>query len=195
MNKKIENYLLFYKKVVPEFTNEELDFIATKVTIKSIPKNKLHLKQGDVQQKLTFVAEGLMRIYYIDSKGNEITVGFSSENIFSTDYSAFVKQTHSNYNIKTLEPSVIIELDFKYIQEGYKLYKNYERFGRLITEKILIQRQKKLESFLFDTAEQRYIDFTKTYPQLFNRVSITHLASYLGMERQSLTRIRKKLLK
>lgn len=194
MDVKITNYLSFYKKIVPEFTEEELGFIATKVIIKSIPKNEFYLKQGDIQQKLCFVSEGLMRIYCVDSKGNEITVGFSSENIFSTDYSAFVKQIPSNYNIKTLEASVVIELDFKHIQEGYNLYKNYERFGRLITEMILIQRQKKLESFLFDSAEQRYVDFKKAYPQLFNRVSITHLASYLGIERQSLTRIRKKLL-
>jgi len=194
-DEKIINYLLFYKKIVPEFTKQELDFIATKVVIKSIPRNELYLKQGDIQRKLAFVSEGLLRIYYINSKGNEITVGFSNENVFSTDYSAFVKQMPSNYNIKSVEPSVIIELDFEHIQEGYDLYKNYERFGRLITEKILNQRQKKLESFLFDTAEQRYTDFINDFPHLFNRISITHLASFIGVERQSLTRIRKKLMR
>jgi len=191
----ISNYLSFYKKVVPAFTEEELDFIGSKVTTKTIAKNEFYLKQGETQRRLGFVVYGLLRKYYIDTKGNEITVGFSSENKFSTDYGAFVNQEPSNYNIKSIEPSMLIELDFSVMQGGYKRYKNYERFGRLITEKILIERQKKIESFLFETAEQRYLKFTNTYPNLFNRVSVTHLSSYLGIERQSLTRIRKRLLK
>ncbi len=68
-----------------------------------------------------------------------------------------------------------------------------ERYGRLVAEEVLKIQQKRIESFLFETAEDRYIKFINEDPDLFNRVSISHLCSYLGIERQTLTRIRKKL--
>jgi DNA-binding MarR family transcriptional regulator len=68
-----------------------------------------------------------------------------------------------------------------------------ERYGRLVAEEVLKFQQKRIESFLFETAEQRYLNFVKEQPELLSRVSLSHLSSYLGIERQTLTRIRKKL--
>jgi hypothetical protein len=66
-------------------------------------------------------------------------------------------------------------------------------FATLIAEEVLMSQQKRIESFLFDNAETRYLDFVRENPDVFNRISLSHLSSYLGIERQSLTRIRKKL--
>jgi CRP/FNR family transcriptional regulator len=99
----------------------------------------------------------------------------------------------SRYLFQCLEVSIIISLPFAHIQKGYELFPGFERNGRLIAEEVLMQQQKRIESFQFDSAEQRYLDFVKDYPQLFNRISLTHLSSYLGIERPSLSRIRKKL--
>ena len=63
----------------------------------------------------------------------------------------------------------------------------------IIPEEVLKMQQRRIERFLFDNAENRYLNFVNEYPDLFNRVSVSYLASYLGIERQSLTRIRKKL--
>ncbi len=68
-----------------------------------------------------------------------------------------------------------------------------ERFGRLVAERVLTNQQQRIESFQFLNAEQRYLEFIETYPELYNRVSLTHLSTYLGIQRQSLTRIRQKL--
>ena len=193
MNTEIENYLIFYKNLVPDFTIIELEFIKSHLEFKTLKKNDIYLKQGQVQEKLGFVSRGLLRQYYIDENGKEITVRFTSENNFSTDYNAFIQQQPSNYYIKCLEESTLIELEYKHIQEGYLKYKNYERFGRLIAEKILIQRQKRIESLLFESAEVRYLSFMKNHSALFKRISITHLSTYLGIERQSLSRIRKNI--
>lgn len=193
MKKAIENYLSFYQDIVSDFTEKELDFITPKLIFTKVEKNKLYLRQGDMQGKLGFVSTGLLRQYYTDSRGNNMTVDFLPENTFATDYSAFIKQVPSKFNIAVIEESMIIELDFECIQEGYSKYKNYERFGRLITEQILIKRQRRLESFLFNSAEERYITFLKHNPNLFNRISLTQLSSFLGVERQSLSRIRKRI--
>jgi hypothetical protein len=68
-----------------------------------------------------------------------------------------------------------------------------EKYGRLIAQEILKDQQKRIESFLFENAEQRYINFVKENPNLNNRVSISYLSTYLGIERPSLSRIRKKI--
>ncbi len=195
MNSDIKSYISFYRSLVPNFTKSELDFIIPNLEYKILKKNEIYLNQGKVQKKIAFVTQGLLRQYYIDSNGKEISVGFTSENNFSTDYNAFIQQIPSSYTIKSIEPTTLIELDYKIIQDGYTKYKNYERFGRLIAEKVLQQRQKKIESLLFDTAELRYLHFLKENPTLFNRISLSHLSTYLGIERQSLSRIRKNLSK
>jgi CRP/FNR family transcriptional regulator len=194
MTNEIENYLSFYKNLVPEFTNEELNFIKPYLQVKVLNKGDFYLQQGQVQQNLGFVSLGLIRQYYNDTQGKEITVRFNSENTFCADYNAFVLQTASHYNLKCLEKTTIMELSYNRIQEGYLKYKNYERFGRLIAEKVLSERQKKIESLLFEKAEKRYLNFLNTNQELSKRISISHLASFLGIERQSLTRIRKKIL-
>ena len=87
----------------------------------------------------------------------------------------------------------MVNLSYHHIQQGYDRLPNLERYGRLIAEEVLMSQQKRIESFLFDNAETRYLDFVRENPDLFNRISLSHLSSYLGIERQSLTRIRKKL--
>ena len=142
-----------------------------------------------------FVCKGLLRRYYINEKGKTITTGFVKENEYATDYPAFIQQRPSKYYMECLEPCIIIELAYDDIQEGYTNFKSHERYGRLIAEKVLTIQTDRVESFLFDTAEQRYLNFIKDNPGLINRISLTHLSSFLGIERQSLSRIRSKIAK
>jgi CRP-like cAMP-binding protein len=92
-----------------------------------------------------------------------------------------------------MEPTTFICLSFEDLQWIYQQHPNFERYGRLIAEEILKRQQARIESFVFQTAEERYLDFARNHAPLFNRVSLSHLSSYLGIERQTLTRIRQKL--
>ncbi len=107
--------------------------------------------------------------------------------------SQFVYTTPSKYYFQCLEPTILVTLSYQHIQDGYEKYSNIERYGRLVAESVLKFQQKRIESFLFETAEQRYLDFIQENPNLFNRISLSHLSSFLGIERQTLTRIRQKL--
>lgn len=78
------------------------------------------------------------------------------------------------------------------MQDSYSKFFTMERYGLLIAEEVLKQHQKRIESFLFEDEEERYLDFIKTFPNLYCRISISALSTYLGIERQSLIRIRKK---
>ena len=142
-----------------------------------------------------FICSGLIRRFYINEKGNQITTGFTKENEYITDYPAFIRQRASKYYLQCLEPTTIVNLPYKTIQDCYNKFRNSEMQGRLIAENVLTILNDRVESFLFNTAEERYLKFISENPDLIQRVSLTHLASFLGIERQSLSRIRSKLAK
>ena len=193
MKDPIIAYLNHYKLVCPDISFDELKYIEKALTITTYKAKQDYLDKDKIQKSIGFVFKGLLKLYYVDDDGNEITVWFSKENEYVTEYTSFIKQQPSNYYIKCLEPCIIVNLSFEHIQEGYNLYKNIVRYGRLITEEVFVLQQYRLQSFLFQNAQQRYLDFITKNPGLFNRVSLTDLASFLGIERQSLSRIRKTL--
>lgn len=193
MRNAIQKYLDSYKIVCPSLTDEELNFIAERTTISELKNKTFYLKKDQVQNEMSFLYQGLLRSFYIDEKGSEITIQFIKEGEYIADYSAFITQKPSKFYIQCLEPCILVSISFLTIQEAYFRFKNFENYGRKIAEAILVNKQNRIESFLFQNAESRYLNFLKQNPNLINRISITHLCSFLGIERQSLTRIRKKL--
>jgi CRP/FNR family transcriptional regulator, anaerobic regulatory protein len=192
-SRALETYLDHYRKLCPQIEKEELSYISDFLTITNLRPKEYYLKEGQVQTQIGFLVSGLMRVFFIDERGNEITTWFSKENEYVTDYPSFIRQHPAKFNFQCLEPCTIVNLPYLTIQEGYKRYKNLERYGRIVAEEVVVLQQTRIESFLFKNAEQRYLDFMSLNPSLFNRISLTNLSSYLGIERQSLSRIRKSL--
>ena len=195
MEQEFKVYIKSYLEQFPDLSSEELTFISSYLIIEKYGKKEFLFKSGEVQKEVGFVCKGLLRRYYVNEKGNKITTGFINENNYATDYPAFIRQKPSKYFIECLEPSVIIKLPYDKIQEGYRKFKTSERYGRLIAEYVLTVQTDRVESLLFETAEERYLNFIDRNPDLVNRISLTHLATYLGIERQSLSRIRSKIAK
>ncbi|MCI4671919.1 MAG: Crp/Fnr family transcriptional regulator [Bacteroidia bacterium] len=177
----------------PALSEEEWEYMKSCCLFRSFNKKEFVLKEGEHQTAIGFVSSGLLRSYYVDDKGNEITIRFVRENNYATHYSALINDQVSRYNFQCLEDSELILLQYDMVKQGYDKYKGIERFGRLIAELVLSRQQDRIERFQFLDAEERYTYFTQEYPDLFNRVSLSHLASYLGIQRPSLSRIRKKI--
>lgn len=151
------------------------------------------IRSREKQDSLYFLTTGLVRGYYLDDDGNEVTIRFINNTGWITHYTAALSSTASKYTFQCLEACTSIQLPLEQINRGYSLYPSLERLGRLIAESVLQTQQRRIESFQFLSSEERYLEFMDTYPELFNRVSISHLCTYLGIQRQSLTRIRKKI--
>lgn len=186
-----------YLESAGTFSSDWRDLDVLKVspgsTFKMLKKNDFFVLPGKAQKAMGLVVKGLARGYMVDEDGNQMTIGFFSEGDYATDYSSFIKQEPSRYIIQCLEPTTFICLSLKDLQTINLHSSKFENYHYLIAEEILNKQQARLEGFIFQTAEQRYIDFVRQYPNLFNRVSLSHLCSYLGIERQTLTRIRQKL--
>ena len=80
------------------------------------------------------------------------------------------------------------------LEKAYHLSKNWERFGRIMAEKSCQLTTERMESFLFLNGEQRYLQLLATKPHIFEQIPLYHIASYLGLERESLSRLRKKIV-
>ena len=193
MKEEYQEYYNLYLKQYSHLSEEEMGFIRPHLFIEEIDRGDFYLKSGDVQTQMAFVCQGLLRRYFINEKGNEITTGFTKENQYATDYPAFIRQKPTKYFMKCLEPTIIINLPYSVIQESYQRFKTSEMYGRLIAENVLTILSDRVEGFLFNTAEERYLNFLSENKDLMNRISLTHLSSFLGIERQSLSRIRKRL--
>ena len=195
INQPFETYSKELRKICPELTDEELTFMFKDVTTTKVNAKEVYLKPGEVQDSLAICYKGLLRIVYKNDDGEDITISFIKERNYATDYGAFISQTPTTFYIETLEPCVLLNVSYDSIQTCYSKFKNCEKYGRVIAEKHLINVQKRINEFLFNNAEQRYLNFISKNANLLNRVSVTHLSSFLGIKRQTLTRIRKKLMR
>lgn len=194
MSKTSNKHFQLYFNQFEYASNEEKDFIAQDLGLITLKKGDYFLKAGKTQDKMGFISEGLIRRFYINEKGNKITTGFTKELEFVTDYPAFIRQIPTKYFLQCLEPTTIVTLPYQTIQDSYSKFKNSDTQGRLIAEKVLTILSDRVESFLFNTAEERYLKFISENPDLSQRISLTHLSSFLGIERQSLSRIRKNIV-
>ncbi|MCA6516128.1 MAG: Crp/Fnr family transcriptional regulator [Chitinophagaceae bacterium] len=191
--KEIKLYLDFIESNLCKIPADKLEEFGKKLNIKTLDKKELFSSSGMIQTDIGFIINGLIRSYYIDDKGKDITVKFYTENSFVTHYSAFLNNTPSSYSFVCLEPVTLVTISSEAINFAYDISKDFEKFGRLVAENVLKIQESRIESFLFKNAEQRYNDFLIDYPNLFSRISLTHLCSYLGVERQTLTRLRQKI--
>jgi len=193
LTEAIQTYLKTVKHLCPHVESDALNFLESGLTITTLADKHFYIQANTTQNNVGFVFSGLLRAFYIDDNGNEITIRFVKENDFATNYVSFISQKPSRYYFQCIEPCEIVNISYQHMQEAFSKYSSLEKYGRLISEEVLKIQQERIESFLFDNAETRYLDFIKKNPNLFNRISISYLSSYLGIERQSLTRIRKKL--
>lgn len=193
MKKEIKIYLDHIKCVCSELSEQELLRFGEKLTITRLQKNDFYIKAGQTQKQGGFLTNGLIRVFHIDDFGNDKTIYFVPENDYTFHYASFMENKPSPVYFQCLEPSIIVNFPTDYLHKAYEEFPMFDRYGRRIVEQKLKIQQERLEGFLFKNAEQRYLEFITQFPDLFNRISISHLCSYLGVERQTLTRIRQKL--
>ena len=190
----MKQYMVSIREIIPLISDEALDFYLQGLTVSFLDAKHNYIEKGDLQTMAGYLFSGLIRAFYIDKNGNEINVDFIKERNYIIHYGAFARQERSKYYFQCLEPSIMINIPLDHIRICCERFPSFEHYLRLRIEHELYRKQTRIDSFIFNNAEERYLDFIHNNPELFKRISISHLSSYLGIERQTLTRIRKKLL-
>ncbi|MFC6097493.1 Crp/Fnr family transcriptional regulator [Flavobacterium qiangtangense] len=193
MEEQIVKYRDHIKEICPEITESELQSFTDGLTVTHINKNGFYINAGEIQKRGGFLTKGLIRAFYTDKFGNEKNIYFVPENEYAFHYASFIDGKASPLSFQCLEKSTIINFSGDHLRKAFEQIPRFERYGRLLVESKLKIQQERLESLLYKDAEQLYVDFITNYSQLFNRISLSQLCSYLGVERQTLTRIRKKI--
>ncbi len=168
------------------------DVINAGASLVKLPCKHIVLLEGVKSTNIYFIVRGIVRGYYIDEQGNDITKCFSSENEFLSSEGLRTASV-SSFTIECLEDCQCIQLPYSLI---HKVLKEDEDLKNVFITYNL-QEVEKLENRAKNSAlmnaEERYIDFCKQYPYLHDRVELKHIASFIGIRAASLSRIRKNL--
>lgn len=160
---------------------------------KKYRKRQYMLQEGDVCKYTAFIEKGVMRSYSIDEKGNEHILQFGLEGWWITDLYSFYTGEPSAYYIDALEDCEVLLITQGQYEEMMSAIPQMERYFRLLLQNRLIAMQRRLSGNLSFTAEQKYQWMTQAFPDIFQRVPQHMIASYLGISKETLSRIRARV--
>lgn len=155
----------------------------------SFDKPAILVKEGQYADKTYFIVKGCARAFYLKD-GKDITDWFAFENEFISSINSFFLDVPSPHFIETLEPGILLELSKDKVSELSDKYHDFERLAKMVVTKTLLQLQQRIVSIQFETALQKYENLLNIQPGITQRVPLTHIASYLGITLETLSRIR-----
>lgn len=170
----------------------ETDFFISLLQTKKLKRKDYLLKAGDVCKTENFIVKGCVRTYTVDENGMEHIVLFGVEDWWVGDLYSFLTQQPATYFIDALEDTELLQITKANLDKLYARVPKFERFFRLILQNAFIAQQQRINQTLSFTAEQRYLDFIKKYPQLEQRISQKQISAYLGITPVFLSMLRRK---
>jgi CRP-like cAMP-binding protein len=179
------------KKV--QLADEEFTLVTTFFIPKKVRKKQYILQAGDVCKAIAFVSDGCLRSYTIDDKGEEHIVQFAIDGWWISDLQSMLTSQPATMNIDALEDSQVLLLERSSQEKLCRALPQVEHFFRLLLEGNYNAARMRISDLISSSAEDRYLHFLKTYPDVAQRVPQSQIASYLGITPQSLSRIRKEI--
>jgi len=196
MKNALDDLLAFVHKIVPAMPKEEVEAFFSKAKKKEFEKGELFLREGTICKNLLFVHRGLFR-YFLLCEGHDVTKDFSvdSQNPFCTAYSSFMLQVPSEIWIEASEPCEVFIWEREDVLAFFEEHLHWLRFAKKMVERLFYRKERKEIDLLKCSAEERYRRFLNDFPRVSQRVPQYHIASYLGIAPESLSRIRSKFSK
>ena len=167
------------------------NIIGQHITRVTYPRKTILLKEGEVHQNLYFIESGILRTYVVKDD-EDITTLFFAEKDFLVSSFRFINQPSDEY-IEVLEEATVLILNYDDVLKIYQTYPEANYLGRTLIEHAYYKTYHRLVSMLKFSARERYEIMMKTQPGLFQRIPLAYIASYLGVKKESLSRIRKKI--
>ena len=155
----------------------------------TLSKNEYLLTEGKICKQLYFLEVGALRGFY-NLEGKEITYWFGFENDFVTSFHSFITQQPAVETIQLLEGSILWAISKESLTNLLNQYHEIERLLRIAYEKYYIRLEERFVNAQFKTAAERYENLLQHSPHILERVPLGHVASYLGISQETLSRIR-----
>ena len=177
-------------KSIIRLSKKAEEYLFSISTEKSLPKGEILVRQGQAVKKTYFVTDGCIRSYFIDKNGKEHTLQFAIKDWWISDFIAIYNKEIATLTVECITDSTIIEFSSRELDGIYSLFPEFEAFQRKNLERHVISLHKRILNQLQLTAQERYDLFLKQYPDIEQYTPNYHIASYLGITQQSLSRIR-----
>jgi CRP-like cAMP-binding protein len=193
MHQQLINYINNHSTV--PLTSEEETLIAASFHFRKLRKKQYFLQEGDVCRHTAFVIKGAMRQYSVDEKGVEHVVHLFLENYWASDRESMIMLTPSVYNIDAWEETEILLITRAEMLVLMTKVPAVAEMIRLMDKRNAIANQRRLSSAISSTAEKRYEEFANHHPRFIERFPQHLIASFLGITKETLSRIKKQSLR
>jgi CRP-like cAMP-binding protein len=179
-------------QVITLDTSEEKEFLSI-LSEKKISKKEFLIEPGQEVPSEYYVVRGCLEAYYLDESGNKHIIQFAVDEWWISDFEAFFSGRKAELFVEAVENSVLLEIQKSNLETLYHRIPKFERFFRIKTTNAFVALRSRILSALQKNNTQRYIEFCEQYPQIEQRVPNSHIANYLGIKPESLSRIRKEI--
>lgn len=188
-------YELLHQKIseIISVTDDEFEYCKTLFQPKKLRKKQFLLHEGEECRYTAFVEKGILRSYTIDEKGSEHILQFAMEGGWIADLYSFLTNEPSTYNIEALEGCELLLITKPSWDQLFEKIPAFEKYFRIILQNNLIATQKRLMGSLSETAEEKYEKLVASYPGHLQKLPQHMIASYLGITRETLSRIRRNI--
>lgn len=178
-----------YITTITDFSEQSWWVLCECITEMEFRRKDQLLKEGQICNAIFFISSGLCKAFYTVD-GKEINTAFYFESDFATNIRSLSVGSTSAYSITALEKTTVVRFDKAKLLEAYSKSHQVESFGRKVLQLITAKQEEQSDSFKLLTPKQRFDNLVSKYPDFLLRVSLTQIASYLGISRETLSRFR-----
>jgi len=183
------NFLLLFSAL----NEQQIALLQSKCHIHDLQTAEYFSQAGQTPQRIGFVLEGIFRVCYYDKEENEHTRYFVEENNFIVDLNSYQQKLPSTEYIQAILPSKILVLNRSSLAELSTTILDWDKIMAQISARALMEKVHRISPMLAEDAKTRYVEFFHRFPKLANRIPLHYLASYIGITKHSLSRIRKEI--
>lgn len=174
-------------------SDDEIEDLCEHSSTKHIRKNDFFIRENRVCREVAYIKEGILRSFYTDENGNEITYCIMFQNRLMTAYSSFITGKPTPKNIQAVTDTELIVFQKETCQELAEKSRNWIKLQKYFAEQEYIELEKRMFSYQREDAKQRYKNLMENYPEYIRQIPLQYIASYLGVSPRHLSRIRKQV--
>lgn len=187
------NQIVKYFSQITNLSQDEVRVLEENMVVTKYKKGTMLLKEGQTSINTYFILQGCIRQYVLLA-GEEKTTQFFTEGQWVISLTGIIQNIPSSHYLICMEDMELVVGNEQKAQQLFKKIPRFETLARIVVEKSFAEQQELMNSYHTDSPEQRYLKLMKSRPDLFQRVSQFHLASYIGVKPESLSRIRKRII-